>query len=420
MMHYAIAAPQLTRRAEILIMMLTTSLVGHSNGFAVSHLYSGNYPVLLSRQKKSLSVKYADNDDNDSSTSQIPLAVNDENNRCANNDVSKAVPPPTDISFAIKEILSAPAIPSENDSDGTKQKQRLTTPSNEEKLNELNVPQNPNNNVAKSGKSQKSEETHPKRSLFLLKQRWRRLRPGQKFRFRLLFMSASFLVLWNTIIVRNYNSFITGIITGAAATTTATGFGSILRRWLYNRGFQGIAAFGRSLAYGWAVFVAYPRLLDRRAKERRLKREEDALNQWRQKLKGTADEVLRLRKDLSSLEGEIRAFRREILAIRAARIGDNENNSTSPNQSSSIESDRILRTAIINEMTHLTRLRDETRLALGLARKRWSEVRSKAPIRKSQSALASAVDALDFEVTTELENDSLKTDNSDDPLLIGF
>ena len=120
------------------------------------------------------------------------------------------------------------------------------------------------------------------------------------------------------------------------------------------------------------------------------------------------------------LEGEIRAFRREILAIRAARIGDNENNSTSPNQSSSIESDRILRTAIINEMTHLTRLRDETRLALGLARKRWSEVRSKAPIRKSQSALASAVDALDFEVTTELEYDSLQTDNSDDPLLIGF
>ena len=51
-----------------------------------------------------------------------------------------------------------------------------------------------------------------------------------------------------------------------------------------------------------------------------MKREEEALKQWRSYLKAIAAEVNRLKKELSLLDGEIRTFRREILAIRAARF----------------------------------------------------------------------------------------------------
>jgi hypothetical protein len=179
-------------------------------------------------------------------------------------------------------------------------------------------------------------------------------------------------------------------------------------------------------------------MLDRRAKERRLKREEKALDQWRRYLKRTADEVVRLRKELSLLEGEIRAFRREVLAIRAGRIesgaamskkignadsdGNNSTHRDNYNNSSN-KSDRILREAIIIEMTHLTQLRDDTRLALTTARKRWSEVRSKRPIGQSQSALTSAFDTLEFELdaAADFEYDGMNTNNAnDDHLLSGF
>jgi len=320
--------------------------------------------------------------------------------------------------------------------------QRLILPVNTAKVNtfgDLKATKNvvSNSNSIDSDTVARQKYTRPKTKIYLRK-RWHRLRPGQKFRFRLGIILIAFVSLWNTVVVRNYSGFVTGILTGAAATTTATGFGSILRRWFSNRGFQGIAALGRSFAYGWAIFVAYPRMLDRRAKDRRLKREEQALEQWRRYLKGTADEVIRLRKELSLLEGEIRAFRREILAIRAASVDNNEempktvsstdsgeknNTHRSKYNDSSNNSNRVLREAIINEMTHLTRLRDDTRLALTTARKRWSEVRSKRPINNSKSVLTSAIDTLEFEldVSDDFEYNGIDSDNGiDDPLLTGF
>ena len=277
-----------------------------------------------------------------------------------------------------------------------------------------------------------------------LRRKWRRLKPGQKFRFRLGIAALAFVSLWNTVIVRNYGGFVNGIITGAAATTTATGFGGVLRRWFALRGFQGIAALGRSVAYGWAILVAYPRMLDRRAKERRLKREEEALKQWSRVLKGIADEVLRLKRELSLLEGEIRIFRREILAIRAGRVVNNNNNSNTGgarsnnnvsnesdeddhynnhnhnNNTGSNELDRVLRDAIISEMSHLTRLRDDTRLALTMARQRWSEVRAKRPTNHSK---LSSFDPFDFDFefdasATDMDYRYDDRDNRSDDLLL--
>jgi len=283
-----------------------------------------------------------------------------------------------------------------------------------------------------------------------LRRKWRRLKPGQKFRFRLGIAALACVSLWDTVVVRNYGGFVNGIVTGAAATTTATGFGGLLRRWFALRGFQGIAALGRSVAYGWAILVAYPRMLDRRAKERRLKREEEALKQWSRVLKGIADEVLRLKRELSLLEGEIRTFRREILAIRAGRVVNNNNNNSNNNSNTggsrskinginesdesdhynnynhnsnntgSNELDRVLRDAIISEMNHLTRLRDDTRLALTTARQRWSEVRAKRPTNHSKP---SSFDPLDFDfefdaAATDMEYRYDDRDNRSDDLLL--
>lgn len=332
---------------------------------------------------------------------------------------------PTDISDAIKEVLNAPVIPSEEET-----RQELILPINNGPKTQSLGPSEVTSAVPESKKTVPSQPDS--RSLFGgfdLERRWRRLRPGQKFRIRLGLASIAFVSLWNTIIARNYSGFITGIITGAAATTTATGFGSILRRWLSSRGFQGIAALGRSIAYGWAIFVAYPRMLDRRAKERRMKREEEALKQWRSYLKAIAAEVNRLKKELSLLDGEIRTFRREILAIRAARFENTQANSKADDRGDTdgsnantgdSQSDRVLREAILSEMAHLTRLRDDTRLALTTARKRWSEVRLKRPISHSKS---SAFDALEFEldIAADFESGGITIDNSsDDPLLTGF
>ena len=170
-------------------------------------------------------------------------------------------------------------------------------------------------------------------------------------------------------------------------------------------------------------------MLDRRTRERRLKREDQALAQWRYYLKGTSDEVVRLRKELSLLEGEIRAFRREILSIRAMRIDSGAaipqktiRNAVEDNDSCN-ESDRMLREAIINEMTHLTRLRDDTRIALTTAHDRWLDVRGKRPTSHSQSALISTFDALEFELDAVIDLKDSDTESSIsnyDPLLEGF
>jgi len=463
------------RCRQISIMVLAAS-VQTALGFAIlpSHtkipIVMKSFPEIdrkrrMGQWRRSLSLKYADEDDNNavisdkndvesSSTTHMPIVVTsgdniryekkmDEQNEdiMVNEDLT-GMPLPSDISDAIKEVLTAPVVPAEEKEKDKNQIQQLILPITAAKSKKLGAPKG--SNIAVSNLPSLERDTVANRkvkrrkSRFNLGRRWNRLRPGQKFRFRLGLASIAFVSLWNTVVIRNYGGFITGILTGAAATTTATGFGSLLRRWLSNRGFQGIAALGRSIAYGWAIFVAYPRLLDRRAKERRLKREEEAFDQWRRYLKGAADEVVRLRKELSLLEGEIRAFRREILAIRAARIDtsaatskkngigdwdDNESSHGSNKNDNSNKSDRILREAIINEMTQLTRLRDDTRSALTMARKRWSEIRSKRPVSHSQSALTSAFDVLDFElhVASDFEYDGINVDDvNDDPLLTGF
>jgi len=429
-------------------------------GFAILNFHTElSFPTGLSRRtrestrkpshlRRLLSLKYADIDDDDttsSSTTRAPFVVNPvdkieyeniqkekEDNNLVKKD-SMTVSQPTDISDAIKEVLTAPVISSTGKEDGRKTIQRLILPINTAEVNKF-VDSKGTKAIDSDPRSSK-KETRP-RGKIELGRRWHRLRPGQKFRFRLGIISIAFVSFWNTVFARNYSGFITSILTGAAATTTATGFGSILRRWFSNRGFQGIAALGRSFAYGWAIFVAYPRMLDRRAKERRLKRDEEVLNQWRRYLEGTANEVVRLRKELSLLEGEIRTFRREILAIRAARVdsdaaiskkngndGSENTNSTRQNNKndSSNKSERILREAIMNEMTHLTRLRDDTRLALTAARNRWSEVRAKRPTRHSQSAVTSAFDALEFGLdTAAFEYDTDRDNSNNDPLLKDF
>ncbi len=359
------------------------------------------------------------------------------------NRSSKAASKPADISEAIEEVVSAPIIPSEDDEEEINRMQKLILPLSRRNFQKSDFSESTHTGIANSKNVQRNtvathEDKKPTLADVDIGKWWRRLGPGQKFRFRLGLFSVAFVSLWNTIVSRNFGGFVTSILTGAAATTTATGFGSIVRRWFSTRGFQGIAALGRSIAYGWAIFVAYPRMLDRRAKERRLKREEEALEQWRRYLRAIAEEVNRLKNELSLLDGEIRTFRREILAIRAARIesrapiskktshADAENNNNthrSSDNENSIDSDRVLREAIVNEMAHLTRLRDDTRLALTTARKRWSEVRSKKPISHSKSSSTSAFDALELELdmATDFEYGSIAHDsNDDDPLLTGF
>eukprot|EP00536_Pseudo-nitzschia_multiseries_P017150 jgi/Psemu1/49544/gm1.49544_g len=358
---------------------------------------------------------------------------------------------PTDISAAIQEVLTAPVVPLGEKKDDANLIIPVSATTNRENLgmNSKSEPTSYENNPFRGSNPPDRNPIVPRlrrwTNSFDPGRAWRTLRPGQKFRVRLGLAVLAFVSLWNTVLVGSSSiggdggGWIGGILTGAAATTTATGFGATLRRWLSLRGFQGIAALGRSIAYGWAILVAYPRMLDRRAKDRRAKKEEEALKQWRQVLKGIAEEVVRLKRELSLLEGEIRAFRREILAIRAARVGErrpnnnssnnsnNNNNSNSNNNnnnnnmthhshrhnhshdiddaeaqpasssSSSDESDRVLRDAILHEMNHLTRLRDDTRLALTRARQRWSDVRAKRPILGAFKSNPSALDPLEYE-----------------------
>lgn len=453
----------------------------------------GRKRKIISRRQRSLSLEYAGNGDGDgdnnsegvdmdmeldldntaltsSARTRIPFVVhpnddirynkqNEQDDNDYENTMSMSMsmsnvsttPRSTDILATLKEVLTAPVLPAEDKDDKQQKQQRLIIPihTTASKTNNLSDPAataigaDSINSLQNDTATKKKKNKLSKMNNIDLGLRWRRLRPGQKFRFRLGAAAIAFVSIWNTVVVRNYSGFITDIVTGAAAATTTNtaGFGGILRRWFSNRGFQGIAALGRSIAYGWAILVAYPRMLDRRAKERRLKREEEAFTRWRHYLKGTADEVVRLRRELSLLDGEIRTFRREILTIRAARI-NNSSTATATKISGSTDSDdnnlprgdnnniyngsdRILRDAVINEMSHLTRLRDDTRFALTTARQRWSEVRAKPPISNSKSASTStsAFDALEFELgsTADFEYDGNDRDyGNDDLLLSGF
>jgi hypothetical protein len=243
------------------------------------------------------------------------------------------------------------------------------------------------------------------------------LKPGTKFRIRLGLATLTLTSVLSLVLPFVGGGATAGVVGagGAAkttATTTATAVAAastitrgarsvwmVVQKWLSHRGFQGIAAFGRSVAYGWALFVAYPRMLDRRAKDRTKREQEKAVERWRIYLRSLAAEVVRLRQELSSIDGEIRTFRREIITLKAslARYGRNNDDFSRPSSSSSDDNgekitqhtsssskdegwDPEIQEAITQEMAHLVQIRDDTRAALAAARKAWSEMRAQSPL----------------------------------------
>lgn len=136
----------------------------------------------------------------------------------------------------------------------------------------------------------------------------------------------------------------------------------LVTKWMTQRGFQGLSALGRSVAYAWALLVAYPRLLDKRAQDKR--QNEDALQNEskRRFLKSLAKEVVRLRTEVTGLDSEIRSFRREVLSLRAQGYVDPE-----------------VQEAIHGEMQHLMQLRADRQAALQAVRQAWSDTRAKSP-----------------------------------------
>jgi hypothetical protein len=293
------------------------------------------------------------------------------------------------ISDAAKRVMTAAVLLNEEEDDERQSEQRLILPVHKTKTNQYNdltnnaldnKNQNTNNNINNNNDSnQKLMLKRRRRSITKL---YRRLRPGQKFRLRLVTAALIVASFWNIIAVQSGGTYI-GIIT-------------ILQKWLSHRGFQGLAAAGRSCAYLWAILVAYPRMLDKRSKERRRKREDEMVDRWRNILRNSSEEIVRLRRELSLLEKEIRTFRREILAIRAARINnnnidytssestkrsnDNDNNNNNNNNDENNnnhshiggnEESKLIREVILQEMNQLTLLRDDTRTLLTASRKRY-------------------------------------------------
>ncbi|KAG7345643.1 hypothetical protein IV203_033174 [Nitzschia inconspicua] len=202
------------------------------------------------------------------------------------------------------------------------------------------------------------------------------LNPGMKFRVRLgvaVVTIASVLSVILTPAVRGGKGGITSILV-------------LLQKWVAHRGFQGIAALGRSVAYVWALFVAYPRMLDRRAADKKKRDRDKATERWRVYLRSLAAEVVRLRQELSSIDGEIRAFRREIISLKATLTkfdgegtnGEDGDEETKHRKNRSWNAD--IQEAITQEMTHLTQLREDTKQALAAARQTWSEMRAKSPL----------------------------------------
>jgi hypothetical protein len=176
-------------------------------------------------------------------------------------------------------------------------------------------------------------------------------RPGVQFRLRLgLLVSTAFTVasVW--------------LPRRTPLATTAL-------HWVSHRGFQGVAALGRSVAYIWALLVAYPRLLDRRAAEQRRQKREREREGRRQHQSRLWEEVVRLRHELSALDAEIRSFRREIIALQAYAKGGNDDHNASD----------VVQAAIAAEMTHLAQLRSDTQAALVAARQAWADLRAQSP-----------------------------------------
>ena len=172
-------------------------------------------------------------------------------------------------------------------------------------------------------------------------------RPGMKFRVRLIMAAIGSMA-------------ISGLLLPQQTTLQLL---SSTRAWLFHRGFQGISALGRSVAYGWALFVGYPRLLDRRAQEKARNQYELKLDRRRSYLERLANDVTRLQNELSKIDREIRAFRREIIALKAYAK----------------DNDTDIQEAIGAEMTHLAQLRVSTQSELAAAKQTWVEARSQSP-----------------------------------------
>ena len=280
------------------------------------------------------------------------------------------------ISDAAKRVMTAAVLLNEEEGDGDGERQSeqgLVLPVHKTKTNQYN--DLISNALDNKNRYTNDNENDNNLKLMLKRRRrsitklYRRLRPGQKFRLRLVTAALLIASFWNIIAVQSGGTYI-GIMT-------------ILRKWLSHRGFQGLAAAGRSCAYLWALLVAYPRMLDKRSKERRRKREDEMVDRWRNILRNSSEEIVRLNRELSILEKEMRTFRREILAIRAARVNNNnidytkrnnENDAENKNNHSRIEENeelKLIREVILQEMNQLTRLRDDTRTLLTASRKRY-------------------------------------------------
>jgi uncharacterized protein YlxW (UPF0749 family) len=136
--------------------------------------------------------------------------------------------------------------------------------------------------------------------------------------------------------------------------------------WFSQRGFQGMAAMGRTVVYLWGLLVAYPVLLDRRADERHRQQADKEMERRRDHLVRLAADIARLRHDLATLDAEVRAFRREVILLKVYARSDNNDHGE-------------IQAAIEAEMAHLAQLRSDTKAALMAARQVWAEYRSTSP-----------------------------------------
>lgn len=188
-----------------------------------------------------------------------------------------------------------------------------------------------------------------------INKKWQSLRdrPGFKFRLRLGIITAAALVVTRAVL-KQY-----GVDTSIVSLTTD---------WFSQRGFQGVAAMGRTVVYLWGLLVAYPVLLDRRADERHRQQTDKEMERRRDHLVRLAADIARLRHDLATLDAEVRAFRREVILLKVyARSGDNNDHGE-------------IQTAIEAEMAHLAQLRSDTKAALMAARQVWAEYRATSPL----------------------------------------
>ena len=91
--------------------------------------------------------------------------------------------------------------------------------------------------------------------------------------------------------------------------------------------------------------------------------------------------MVRLRQELSSIDSEIRAFRREIISLKASLTKAKSDTVDPENASSNSDQwNEDIQEAITQEMTHLRQLREDTKQALAAARETWSEMRAKSPL----------------------------------------